>query len=101
MSFKAGLPLVKLRHPSASSRPPSHRRGKGKVGKVLCSLVVPSCIKDPDCFWHGADLLCVADSGSLAGAGTIVLLPSGKLLPESSEATSSECYLELQHINLD
>lgn len=30
------------------------------------------------------ELLCVADSGRFAGAGTTVPCPSGKLLPESS-----------------
>lgn len=102
MSFKARLSLVKPCHPSASFRLPSHNtEGKGRLARLcvpLWFLLVLKTLTDPG---MALELLCVADSGRIAGAGTTVPFPSGKLLPESSEAKSSECYLGLQHIYLE
>lgn len=102
MSFKAGLNLVKPCHPSASFRLPSHStEGKGRSVRFYVPLWFLLVLKTLTDSGMVLELLCVADSGRIAGAVTTVLFPSGKLLPESSEAISSECYLGLQHINLD
>lgn len=48
------------------------------------------------------ELLYIADNGRISETSLFPFLQgSDNILPESSEAKSSECYLGLQHINLN
>lgn len=104
VSFKARPALVKLFHPSASFRLQSHNtEGQGRLTKFHVSLWFLFILKTLTGSGVVLELLYIADSGRIAETSVTFPFPSGdwRLLPDSSEAKSSECYLRLQHINLD